>query len=128
MARGLDLLLSSSIANGRVGAFCGGMVMREDEDHLEKLVMALRHPLRRELLRLVKERTEISVRQGARSLSQPLGTVRYHLNVLEEAKALELGSPQLVKGSWTKLWRITKVLDQTAWVHDALGLRKDSSG
>jgi DNA-binding transcriptional ArsR family regulator len=104
------------------------VVIREDEDHLEKLVMALHHPLRRELLRLVKERTEISVRQGARSLSQPLGTVRYHLRVLEEAKALELGSPQLVKGSWTKLWRITKMLDQTAWVNDALGLRKDFSG
>jgi predicted ArsR family transcriptional regulator len=85
--------------------------------------MALQHPVRRELLRLANEHGEISVRQGAKHLRESLGTVRYHVNVLVDAQALRPSEPRLEKGSWTKFWRTTEVLDQTGWVQDVLASR-----
>jgi SAM-dependent methyltransferase len=67
---------------------------KERDDH-RGLQEALRHPLRRELLRLVVERRELSPIRAAPEVEKPVSTVSYHLRELakEGAVALEEGGP-----------------------------------
>lgn len=62
-----------------------------DQDVTEKLLMALRHPARRELLvALTKRDGPLSPKKLAEELRMPLAKVSYHARVLAGCEGLDL--------------------------------------
>jgi DNA-binding transcriptional ArsR family regulator len=70
----------------------------------EKLLHALRHPLRIELLRHFSEGV-CSPNELSERLNEPLGTVSYHVRELEKAGAIELVDERQVRGAVEHLYR-----------------------
>jgi DNA-binding transcriptional ArsR family regulator len=67
---------------------------------------ALAHPLRRQILRrMIKQRREISPRELAADLSEPLSALSYHVRVLAECEAIKLTRTKQVRGSTQHLYR-----------------------
>ena len=62
------------------------------ESHTDdnELLIALRHPLRREILRAMAEQDPISPRQISDELHEPLSNVSYHVRVLADCGAVAL--------------------------------------
>jgi DNA-binding transcriptional ArsR family regulator len=71
------------------------------EDHIDdnELLIALRHPLRRQILRAMAEQDPISPRQISDELRQPLSNVSYHVRVLADCGAVTLVDTAPVRGS-----------------------------
>lgn len=70
------------------------------------LFVALAHPLRRRILRhMVEVGDEISPRQLAEELSQPLSRLSYHVQVLAQCRAIELVGTEPVRGSTQHFYR-----------------------
>jgi DNA-binding transcriptional ArsR family regulator len=63
------------------------------------LLAALRHPLRRCILRLMSDGREISPSQLARELDRPVTNVAYHVGVLAECGAVEEAGRRKVRGT-----------------------------
>lgn len=63
------------------------------------LLIALRHPLRRKILRAMAARRPISPRQIADELREPLPKVSYHVRVLAKYGAIRLVGTVPVRGS-----------------------------
>jgi DNA-binding transcriptional ArsR family regulator len=63
------------------------------------LLVALRHPLRRDILRSMAEEEGISPREISAALQQPLSNVSYHVRVLAECAAISLVGTKPVRGS-----------------------------
>jgi DNA-binding transcriptional ArsR family regulator len=63
------------------------------------LLTALRHPMRRRILRRMDEREAISPRDLSHLLDQPLSNVSYHVRVLVDCGAATLVDTQPVRGS-----------------------------
>ena len=63
------------------------------------LINALKHPLRRQILRTIPEDEPTSPRELAERLEQPLGNLSYHIRVLFDSGALELVSEKPVRGT-----------------------------
>lgn len=74
------------------------MTSLDRSDHNDLLV-ALRHPLRRDILRKMAEEEPISPRELSSVLDQPLSNVSYHVRVLAECSAVTLVSTKAVRGS-----------------------------
>ena len=55
-----------------------------------ELLIALRHPLRRQILRTMAEQDPISPRQISDELREPLSNVSYHVRVLADCGAVTL--------------------------------------
>jgi len=91
-----------------------------NEVSLQDFMNALLHPVRREMLRLAIDQGEITVREAAKHLGEPLGTIRYHVQVLVRNNALEAGAPRLVRGSLTGFWRPTLRLSNERWAREVL--------
>ena len=90
------------------------------------LFIALAHPLRRRILReALADDREISPRELASSLDQPLSRLSYHVRVLSGCGALELVRTEQVRGSTQHFYR--PVLD-APWVKLALQAREGSPG
>ena len=89
------------------------------------LLVALRHPLRREILRAMEGEEEISPRQLAASLDQPLSNVSYHVRVLSQCAAVSLVRTKPVRGSMQHFYRATV---EEPWARKVLGLDGDGSG
>ncbi len=92
------------------------------------LLVALRHPLRREILRAMAGEKAISPRQIASALGQPLSNVSYHVRVLAECGAVSLVSTKPVRGSMQHFYRAAI---EAPWARQVLGLdeqRGDSAG
>ncbi len=70
-------------------------------DHTDdnELLIALRHPLRRQILRAMAEQEPISPRQISDELRQPLSNVSYHVRVLADCGAVTLVGTAPVRGS-----------------------------
>src|SRR6185503_18251471 len=70
-------------------------------DHTDdnELLIALRHPLRRQILRAMAEQDPISPRQISDELRQPLSNVSYHVRVLADCGAVTLVDTAPVRGS-----------------------------
>jgi DNA-binding transcriptional ArsR family regulator len=70
-------------------------------DHTDdnELLIALRHPLRRQILRAMAEHDPISPRQISDELRQPLSNVSYHVRVLAGCGAVTLVDTAPVRGS-----------------------------
>lgn len=63
------------------------------------LLVALRHPLRRRILRLLSEREVISPLEMAIALDKPLSNVSYHVHVLLDCAAVTLVKTAPKRGS-----------------------------
>lgn len=70
------------------------------EERLSRLVGAMKHPLRRNLLRLVHQSSApISPKELSQATQMPLSDVSYHVRVLVDAETLTLKRTMSVRGS-----------------------------
>jgi DNA-binding transcriptional ArsR family regulator len=83
------------------------------------LLVALRHPLRREILREMAGEEAISPREISAALRQPLSNVSYHVRVLAECAAVTLVRTTPVRGSMQHFY--CTAID-APWARQILGL------
>jgi DNA-binding transcriptional ArsR family regulator len=69
------------------------------------LLSALKHPLRRDILREVRNCPEISPRQIATTLDETLSNVGYHCRVLRDCGALTQVRQEPVRGAIQHFYR-----------------------
>jgi DNA-binding transcriptional ArsR family regulator len=94
---------------------------KRDQD--QALLNALRHPLRRSLLRRYVESSErLSPKQLARLEGKPLSNISYHVRVLLECGAIEIANTRQVRGAVAHFYRPSPRLTQAPWVLATLGL------
>ncbi len=87
------------------------------------LIFCLRHPLRKELLRLyIKETDKLSPKELSDFTKQPLSCVGWHIRVLAENKAVELVTTKPRRGAVEHFYRATALVDEVPWARAALGL------
>jgi DNA-binding transcriptional ArsR family regulator len=89
----------------------------------EQLLKALRHPMRRRILRTMGEET-ISPYELSNALEAPLSNVSYHVRVLADCGAVVLTSTKPVRGSMQHFYRLNVEVD---WVRSALEAEDDSA-
>jgi DNA-binding transcriptional ArsR family regulator len=75
----------------------------EDENH--HLLVALKHPLRRSILRAMDGEAVYSPRELANILEESLSNVSYHVRVLFDRGALVRVSEQKVRGATQRFYR-----------------------
>jgi DNA-binding transcriptional ArsR family regulator len=83
------------------GAAMTNLNRSDDND----LLLALRHPLRRRILRRMVDEEAISPREIATLLDQPLSNVSYHVRVLADCAAISLVNTKPVRGSMQHFYR-----------------------
>ena len=83
------------------------------------LLVALRHPLRRDILRQMAGEEAVSPREIASALRQPLSNVSYHVRVLADRAAIALVRTKPVRGSMQHFYR-TAI--EAPWARQILGL------
>ena len=88
------------------------------------LLVALRHPLRRSILRAMAGEEAISPRELAATLRQPLSNVSYHVRVLADCAAVVLVDTMPVRGSMQHFYRPAI---EAPWAKAVLGLADDDS-
>jgi DNA-binding transcriptional ArsR family regulator len=85
----------------------GGYMASAPESADQRLLVALRHPMRRQVLRHLQDRGPYSPRQISDDLDEPLSNVSYHVRVLEEYGAVELVDPEPVRGSMQRFYKVS---------------------
>jgi len=95
---------------------------RSDDNNL---LMALRHPLRRDILRGMAAAEAISPREIADALEQPLSNVSYHVRVLADCDAIALVNTKPVRGSMQHFYRVAI---EAPWALEVLGLEQKDGG
>ena len=83
---------------------------------------ALRHPVRRELLKLCLERDMVTVGEAAKTLRHPQYNLRYHIGTLSDCGALKQVGSKMVKGSEAGCWGVTPAVLETNWILEILNL------
>ena len=93
-------------------------------DHTDdnELLIALRHPLRRQILRTMAATDPISPRQISDELREPLSNVSYHVRVLADCGAVTLVDTEPVRGSMQHFYSSTI---EEAWALAVLGLSEN---
>lgn len=92
-------------------------------DPHQPLLDALRHPLRRSLLRRYVESTAmLSPKELAILEVKPLSGVSYHVRVLVKCGAIALAGERSARGSVEHFYLPTDLVMQTPWVLATLGL------
>jgi len=99
-------------------------------DHSDEgdLLTALRHPLRRRILREMADGEAISPRELSAALRQPLSNVSYHVRVLVACAAVTLVGTKPARGSVQHFYRSAV---EAPWAQQVLGLgenEKDGAG
>lgn len=95
------------------------------EDDGGQLLVALQHPLRREILKAMVGKPRVSPRQIADQISEPLSNVSYHVRVLRQHEAVQLVDQEHVRGAVQNFYR----MDVTEpWALAVLGQAGDDSG
>jgi DNA-binding transcriptional ArsR family regulator len=89
------------------------------------LLVALRHPVRRDILRAMADEKAISPRQVASILHQPLSNVSYHVRVLADCGAVSLVGTKPVRGSMQHFYRVAI---EAPWARQVLGLDPKDDG
>ena len=89
------------------------------------LLVALRHPLRRDILRTMVGEEAISPREVAATLRQPLSNVSYHVRVLADCGAIALVGTKAVRGSMQHFYRAAI---EAPWARQVLGLGAPDPG
>jgi DNA-binding transcriptional ArsR family regulator len=94
------------------------------EEHTDdnELLIALRHPLRRQILRAMAAQDPISPRQISDELRQPLSNVSYHVRVLADCGAVTLVDTAPVRGSMQHFY--SPAIEEP-WALAVLGLSED---
>jgi len=87
-----------------------------------ELLIALRHPLRRQILRAMVEQKKISPREISDELKEPLSNVSYHVRVLADCGAVALVATTPVRGSMQHFYSPTI---EEPWALTVLGLSED---
>jgi DNA-binding transcriptional ArsR family regulator len=89
-------------------------------DHAKEtdLLRALRHPLRRRILREMADGSKASPRGLSNRLRQPLSNVSYHVRVLAECRAITLVGTRPARGSVQHFYRSTV---EAPWALQVLG-------
>ena len=90
-----------------------------------ELLIALRHPLRRQILRAMAAQDPISPRQISDELRQPLSNVSYHVRVLADCGAVTLVDTAPVRGSMQHFY--SPAIEEP-WALAVLGLSEDGDG
>jgi DNA-binding transcriptional ArsR family regulator len=98
--------------------------MGADRSSDNDLLVALRHPLRRQILRAMGEDEAVSPRELSDKLDQPLSNVSYHVRVLADCAAVSLVRTQPVRGSMQHFYCGAV---EAPWARQILGLG-DGSG
>jgi DNA-binding transcriptional ArsR family regulator len=96
--------------------------MGGDNTDDNELLIALRHPLRRQILRTMAEQDPISPRQISDELREPLSNVSYHVRVLADCGAVTLVDTEPVRGSMQHFYSSTI---EEAWALAVLGLSEN---
>lgn len=81
------------------------MAGKSSDNHA--LLTALRHPLRREILRVMADKKPISPLELADRLDESLSNVSYHVRVLAENGAVEEVASKPVRGATQHFYRCT---------------------
>lgn len=82
------------------------------------IFIALAHPLRRKILRkMIEEEADISPRDLALGLDEPLSRLSYHVKILVSCSAVELARTEQVRGSTQHFYR---VIVDAIWARMAL--------
>jgi DNA-binding transcriptional ArsR family regulator len=89
------------------------------DDH--NLLVALRHPLRRRILREMADGKAISPLELSGALQQPLSNVSYHVRVLARCAVVTLVDTKPTRGSVQHFYRSTV---NAPWARQVLGLRE----
>jgi len=89
------------------------------------LLVALRHPLRRRILREMADGKKRSPRELAAVLRTPLSNVSYHVRVLAEKSAVTLVETKPSHGSVLHFYRSAV---KTPWAQQILGLGERDCG
>lgn len=95
---------------------------RSDEDNL---LIALRHPLRRRILREMADGIVISPSELSARLRQPLSNVSYHVRVLAERDVIILIETKPAKGSIEHFYRSAV---KAPWARQLLGQGESDGG
>jgi DNA-binding transcriptional ArsR family regulator len=83
------------------------------------LLVALRHPLRRDILRQLAHGEALSPSEMAEVLRKPLSNVSYHVRVLADCAAVVLVRTKPVRGSMQHFYRHAI---EAPWARQILGL------
>jgi DNA-binding transcriptional ArsR family regulator len=87
------------------------------------LFEGLAHPLRRRVLRLMRdERREMTPRGLSDRLDEPLSVLSYHVRVLEQCGAVRLTRTKRIRGATQHFYRCTLKAD---WARRALEATQD---
>jgi DNA-binding transcriptional ArsR family regulator len=98
----------------------------EENTEDNELLIALRHPLRRQILKAMVEHDPISPRQIADELKEPLSNVSYHVRVLADCGVAALVDTTPVRGSMQHFYSPTI---EEPWALAVLGItEEDESG
>jgi DNA-binding transcriptional ArsR family regulator len=89
-----------------------------------ELLVALRHPLRRDILRAMADEEAISPREISAALQQPLSNVSYHVRVLADCAAISLVSTKPVRGSMQHFY-CTSI--EAPWALEVLGMSEKNA-
>lgn len=82
-------------------------------------IMALNHPLRRQILRTIKQEEAASATELCQRFEMPLSNVSYHVKVLVRLKVLVPAGTRKVRGAKERFYRVTRS-DQEEWIKVAL--------
>jgi DNA-binding transcriptional ArsR family regulator len=88
-------------------------------------IMALNHPLRRQVLRVVKEGGTASATELCQRFELPLSNVSYHVKVLVDLGVLKLVRTRRVRGAKERFYRVASE-GQAEWVRVVLEDTRDS--
>ncbi|HXS46317.1 MAG TPA: helix-turn-helix domain-containing protein [Solirubrobacterales bacterium] len=80
-----------------------GRKRRRNKNH--GLLVALRHPVRRKILRRMSDERKASPSELSKAIDQPLSSVAYHVRVLVTCGALKPVSERELKGSTQHFYR-----------------------
>lgn len=98
-------------------------------DSAQALHDALRHPLRRRLLRrYVESDQHLSPRELARLERAPLSSVSYHVRELFRLEAIVVSEIRPVSGSLQHFYLLADRVKETPWVLETLGLEGRAMG
>lgn len=93
-----------------------------------KLLAALSHPLRRRILRRMREIEAISPQQMAKEFELPLSNVAYHVRVLAACGAVTIARVKPARGSLKHFYRSSleppwaqQIIDLEPWPNDGSG-------
>jgi len=90
----------------------------------EKLLIALGHPLRRQILRAMADGKPTSPRRLSEALGQPLSNVSYHVRVLVQSEAVTLVRTEPARGSIQHFYRSNV---QAPWAQEVLAMGESNS-